>query len=136
MTLPRSAAEILREHVTLALECTERMYVNVHMPALQSENGMAAFFKLHRGYPVASSALMDPISKAFVAGIPELVAGDWHTLHAIVVRLLSDESFQNVRRWTENFVQSVVHARRQHGIASGRLGRAIGSGKSTARLSV
>ena len=69
MTLPRSVAEILREHVTLELECIDRMYLNVYVPALQSENGVAAFFKFHRGYPVASSALMDPISKAFVAGI-------------------------------------------------------------------
>ena len=71
MTLPRSVAEILREHVTLELECIDRMYLNVYVPALQSENGVAAFFKFHRGYPVASSALMDPISKAFVAGIDE-----------------------------------------------------------------
>lgn len=69
MTLPRSVAEILREHVTLELECIDRMYLNVYVPALQFENGVAAFFKFHRGYPVASSALMDPISKAFVAGI-------------------------------------------------------------------
>ncbi|MEK7755817.1 MAG: hypothetical protein AAB385_01240, partial [Planctomycetota bacterium] len=71
MTLPRSVAEILREHVTLELECIDRMYLNVYVPALQFENGVAAFFKFHRGYPVASSALMDPISKAFVAGIDQ-----------------------------------------------------------------
>lgn len=71
MTLPRSVAEILREHVTLELECIDRMYLNVYVPGLQSENGVAGFFKFHRGYPVASSALMDPISKAFVAGIDE-----------------------------------------------------------------
>lgn len=69
MTLPRSVAEILREHVTLELESIDRMYLNVYVPALQSENGVAAFFKFHRGYRFASSALMDPISKAFVANI-------------------------------------------------------------------
>lgn len=71
MTLPQSAAEILREHVTLELECIDRMYLNVYVPSLQSENGVAAFFKFHRGYPFASSALMDPISKAFVANIKQ-----------------------------------------------------------------
>lgn len=69
MTLARSVAEILAEHVTLELECIDRMYLNVYVPALQSENGVAAFFKFHRGHPFASSALMDPISKAFVAKI-------------------------------------------------------------------
>jgi hypothetical protein len=71
MTVPRSVAEILREHVTLELECIDRMYLNVYVPGLQSENGVAAFFKFHRGHPIASSVLMDPISKAFVAGIDE-----------------------------------------------------------------
>ena len=69
MTLPRSVAEIMREHVTLELEGIDRMYLNVYVPALQRENGVAAFFKFHRGHRFASSALMDPISKAFVAGI-------------------------------------------------------------------
>ena len=74
MTLPRSVAEILREHVTLELECIDRMYLNVYVPALQSENGVAAFFKFHRGHRFASSALMDPISKAFVAAIDEFAS--------------------------------------------------------------
>jgi hypothetical protein len=69
MTVARSVAEILREHVRLELESIDRMYLNVYVPALQSENGVAAFFKFHRGHPFASSALMDPISKAFVAKI-------------------------------------------------------------------
>jgi hypothetical protein len=34
---------------------------------LQREGGVAAFFRVHRGHPFASSALMDPISKEFVA---------------------------------------------------------------------
>lgn len=71
MTLPRSVAEILREQVTLELECIDRMYLNVYVPALQTETGVAAFFKFHRGHRFASSVLMAPISKAFVAGIEE-----------------------------------------------------------------
>ena len=74
MTLPRSVAEIVREHVTLELESIDRMYLNVYVPALQCESGVAVFFKFHRGHPFASSALMDPISKAFVAGIDEFAS--------------------------------------------------------------
>jgi len=69
MSLPRSVAEILREHVTLELEGIDRMYLNAYVPRLQYEGGVATFFRRHRGYPFASSALMDPISKAFVAAI-------------------------------------------------------------------
>ena len=67
MSIPQSVAAVLREHVTLEIEGIDRMYLNVYVPQLQREGGVASFFRFHRGYPFASSALMDPISKAFVA---------------------------------------------------------------------
>ena len=67
MSLPRSVAEILREHVTLEIEGIDRMYLNVYVPGLQYERGVAAFFRRPRGQPWASSALREPISTAFVA---------------------------------------------------------------------
>jgi hypothetical protein len=69
MSLPRSVAEILRELVTLEVEGIDRLYLNVYVPGLQYASGVAAFFRKHRGHPFASSVLMDPISKAFVAAI-------------------------------------------------------------------
>jgi hypothetical protein len=69
MTLPRSAADVLASHVTLELECIDRMYLNVYQPKLMYESGISGFFKGHRGMPFVSSALMDPISKDFVAAI-------------------------------------------------------------------
>jgi DNA-binding PadR family transcriptional regulator len=50
------------------------MYLNAYVPRLQYESGVAGFFRYHRGYPFASSALMKPISKAFVAAIHAFVA--------------------------------------------------------------
>ena len=72
MSLPRSVAEVLAEHVTLEVEGIDRMYLNVYVPQIQREQGVANFFRFHRGYPFASSALMDPISKAFVTALEEL----------------------------------------------------------------
>ena len=54
------------EHVTLEVEGIDRMYLNVYVPGLQREQGVACFFRFHRGHQFASSALMDPISKTFV----------------------------------------------------------------------
>ncbi len=45
------------------------MYLNVYVPQLQSTAGVAHFFRHHRGATFASSALMDPISAAFVAAL-------------------------------------------------------------------
>ena len=69
MSVPRSVAEVLAEHVTLEVEGIDRMYLNVYVPGLQREQGVACFFRFHRGHQFASSALMDPISKTFVAAL-------------------------------------------------------------------
>jgi hypothetical protein len=69
MSLPQSVADVLHDHVTLEVDCIDRLYLNAYVPPLQYESGVAAFFRRHRGHPFASSALMDPISKAFVAAI-------------------------------------------------------------------
>jgi hypothetical protein len=69
MTLPRTVADVLSHHVVLEVECIDRLYLNVYQPRLQYPAGAAAFFVGHRGARFASSALMDPISKAFVASV-------------------------------------------------------------------
>jgi hypothetical protein len=69
MSLPRSVAEVLADHVSLEVEGIDRMYLNVYVPQLQREVGVASFFRYHRGYQFVSSALMDPISKSFVAAM-------------------------------------------------------------------
>ena len=73
MMLPRSVADVLADHVTLEVECIDRMYLNLYQPRLQHELGVVGFFKCHRGFPFVSSVLMDPISRTFVAGIHRFV---------------------------------------------------------------
>src|SRR5262245_53301312 len=73
MSVPRTVAEVLRDHVTLEVEGIDRMYLNVYIADLQREQGVVWFLRHHRGHPFASSALMDPISKAFVAAIGAFV---------------------------------------------------------------
>ena len=67
MKLRTTVASVINQHVTLELESIDRLYLNIFVPQLQREGGVAAFFRVHRGHPFASSALMDPISKEFVA---------------------------------------------------------------------
>jgi hypothetical protein len=73
MTLPRSAADVLKDHVTLEVEGIDRMYLNVYQPRLQTDRGVAAFFRFHRGETFASSALMAPMSTAFVDAVDRFV---------------------------------------------------------------
>lgn len=74
MSIPLSAATILNQHVTLEVESIDRLYLNAYVPQLQSEGAVADFFRRHRGQPFASSALMAPMTQAFVAEIERFVA--------------------------------------------------------------
>jgi hypothetical protein len=69
MSIPRTVAEVIRDHVTLEVEGIDRMYLNVYQPKLQRDQGVVNFFRYHRGFTFASSALMEPISTKFIQDI-------------------------------------------------------------------
>jgi hypothetical protein len=71
MTIPPNVATVLSKHVTLELESIDRMYLNGYIPRLQSEAGVVGYFRTYRGAPFASSALMDPMSRAFIRAIEQ-----------------------------------------------------------------
>jgi len=73
MKLAQSVAEVLGAHVTLEVEGIDRMYLNVYVPQLQCEHGVVQFFRQHRKQAWASSALMNPISRRFVAALDRFV---------------------------------------------------------------
>jgi hypothetical protein len=74
MTLPRTVADVLDDHVLFEVESIDRMYLNVWQPRLAYGGGVQGFFVGHRGYHYASTALMDPMTKAFVADIHGFIA--------------------------------------------------------------
>jgi hypothetical protein len=71
MSLPKTVADVLRAHVTLEVEGIDRMYLNVYVPQLQRELGVVGFLRYHRGHVFASSALLAPISDAFIQAIAD-----------------------------------------------------------------
>src|SRR5262249_59183643 len=73
MSIPRSVADALRNHVTLEVEGIDRMYLNVYQPKLQTEKQAACFFRFQRGQPVASSALMGVMTHAFLRQVDAFV---------------------------------------------------------------
>ncbi len=60
---------LLTEHVTLGIEGIDRMYLNDYQPLLQTGGSVCHFFKYHRDKPVASTALMAPMTEKFINDI-------------------------------------------------------------------
>lgn len=69
MTIARTVAEVLSEHVTLEIEGIDRLYLNLYVPILQCPRGIGHFWIHHRGHRFASSSLMAPMTDAFVGAI-------------------------------------------------------------------
>ena len=74
MTVARSAGDVLSDHTVFEIESIDRMYCNVWVPRLAYGAGVQGFFVGHRGHHYASTALMDPMTKAFVADIHGFIA--------------------------------------------------------------
>jgi hypothetical protein len=74
MTLPRCVADVLADHVRLEIECIDRMYLNVFVPELQRTGQVIGFLMRHRGFPIASTALVAPITRQFVSDIHDFAA--------------------------------------------------------------
>jgi len=67
MTLPRSVADVLSDHVTFELESIDRLYCNLYVPQLQRAEGIVGFIRGHLGQPIASTAVIAPMSRDFVS---------------------------------------------------------------------
>lgn len=65
----RNVAEVLQHHVQLEVEGIDRMYLNVYVPRLQTVEGVLGFIRAHRGHKVPSTAMVEPITRAFVDSI-------------------------------------------------------------------
>jgi hypothetical protein len=69
MTVPRTVADVLSDHVVFEVECIDRMYLNVYVPQLQYATGLVSYIHRHLGMPVASTAALAPISEAFTQAV-------------------------------------------------------------------
>jgi hypothetical protein len=67
MTLPRSAADVLSDHVLFEVESIDRLCCNLYVPQLQRAEGIAGFIRGHLGRPIASTAVIAPMSRDFTA---------------------------------------------------------------------
>jgi hypothetical protein len=69
MTLPRTVADVLTDHVVFEVECIDRMYLNVYVPGLQYPAGLVAYVHRQLGLPIASTAPLANISDAFTTAM-------------------------------------------------------------------
>jgi hypothetical protein len=60
-----NVAEIIKEHVTLEVNCVDRLYLNGYVPRLQHDGGVIGFLCRARGQKIPSPAVLGQITQAF-----------------------------------------------------------------------
>ena len=76
MTIARSVADVLRNHVVLEYEPIDRMYLNVYVPHLQTVGAMVGYLRVHHGQRFASTTAVAPMTEAFVRNVEEFVVAE------------------------------------------------------------
>jgi len=61
--------DLLREHVTLTVECLDRIYLNGYIPTLQTSGQLVHLLIGHRGQKIPSPVLLGRITPAFVGAV-------------------------------------------------------------------
>ena len=69
MTVARTVADVLADHVLFEVECIDRMYCNVYVPKLQYAGGLLGYVQRQLGLPIASTAPLGKITDAFSAAM-------------------------------------------------------------------
>jgi hypothetical protein len=85
---------LLRDHVTLNVDCIDRLYLNGYVPRLQRPENLWWFMTQHRGWPVPSPQLLRRLTDEFVGRID--VFAERHRIP--VVRFEGQERKEDVAR--------------------------------------
>jgi hypothetical protein len=69
MTIARSVADVLAEHVVFEAECIDRMYLNVYVPKLQHPGGLLGYVQRQSDLPIALTAPLAKITDRFSSAV-------------------------------------------------------------------
>jgi hypothetical protein len=68
--------EILDGHVTLEVECADRLYLNGYIPSLATPAGLITFMREHLGKPIPSPAVLGQITSKFRDNVQAFAAAN------------------------------------------------------------
>jgi hypothetical protein len=88
LTIP----ELLRDHVSLDVECVDRVYLNGYGPTLQTSGALVYFLERHRGGQIASPALLGKIGDTLDAAVKAFAQAQ----HIPVVRFANGQRKDDV----------------------------------------
>ena len=102
--------DVLDGHVSLALDCLDRIYLNGYVPRLQTSGQVAWFMTEHLGLPVASPAVFDQIGNRFRREVRAFAKDH----HVPMLRLASPDRARPDDRKLDHVQRYLTRAERRH----------------------
>lgn len=91
-------AELLKDHVTLAVESFDRLYLNGYVARLQTPGDLVNFLVRHRGKPIPSPALLGKMTQEFVSGVEEFCRRENVAMVAFERKVRKDDIANKLRQ--------------------------------------
>ena len=93
-----SIPELLKDHVTLEVECLDRLYLNGYIGRLATPGGLVTYMKDQLGKPVPSPVVLGQISEKFREAVKELAEEEGIPLYQFDHKERKDEVANQIRQ--------------------------------------
>ena len=68
--------ELLKEHVTLEVECLDRLYLNGYIGTLATSGGLVTFMREQLGKPIPSPVVLGQVTERFREAVKPMAERD------------------------------------------------------------
>jgi hypothetical protein len=93
-----SIPELLKGHVTLEVECLDRLYLNGYIGKMATSGGLVTFMRERLGMPIPSPVVLGRVTEKFREAVKELAEGEQIPIHQFQHQERKDEVAKRIRR--------------------------------------
>jgi len=90
-----NVAQLIKDHVTLEVDCVDRLYLNGYIPTLQTPEQLVAFLRRHRGHPIPSPKLLGDLTQEYRRRVEQLA----RQVGAPIIPFLKGQRKDDVAKW-------------------------------------
>ena len=93
-----SIPELVKDHVTLEVECLDRLYLNGYIGALATSGGLVTFMREQLGKPIPSPVVLGQVSEGFRESVKAMAERDGIPIYQFDHKERKDEVANKLRR--------------------------------------
>ena len=90
--------ELLKEHVTLEVECLDRLYLNGYIGTLATSGGLVTFMLEQLGKPIPSPVVLGQVTEKFRDAVKTMAERDWIPIYQFNHKERKDDIANDFRR--------------------------------------